>query len=330
MWPEFLRQYEIAASKVSNSSIFRSQDEQNISPTKMGVVTGILRDFERKHLSLVAAGLVYYFLLSLLPALLLLTSLATLLPVQNGVHGLISFISPIVPPHAMSFISQLLQQLSGYRAGLISFAVLTALWLTSVATKGIIAGLDIVYEVRTPRRIWTNRVLAVALTFGIGMLLVGGVLLTLVGPLVERLLSRAISVQSLWIALWPSAHWILSATFIFAAIELLYLFAPNVPASLGGTTIGASIATLMLLALARGLGWSFYRFGASNAPYSLETLALPIAVAVWLHWCAQIVLLGAEINMNIHMFKESQLRRQQRSLIDIKHSSSSSAKSDAA
>jgi len=264
----------------------------------IGVVTGVLKDFERKHLSLIAAGLAYNFLMSMLPVLLLLTSLAAYLPLQGGVYGLISFLSPVVPPQSMGLMLQLLNTIGSHRAGLLSFASITTLWLTSVATKSIIAALDIVYEVQKPRRVWTNKILALALALAVGILLLMAVLLTLVGPLIERLLSSVVQVQSIWIEIWPFAHWALAAMFTFAAIELLYLFAANIPASPRRTTLGALIATLGLLALTWGLSSTFFNFGDTKLGRSFEALATPIAVAVWLHWSATVVLLGAEINLN--------------------------------
>ncbi len=277
----------------------------------ISVITGVLRDFERKHLSLIAAGLAYNFVMSLLPALLLLTSLAAYLPVQNGVYGLISFLSPLVPQQSMSVIVQVLNQIGSHRAGLLSFASVTTLWLTSVATKSIIAGLDIVYEVENPRRIWSNRILALGLTLAIGILLLTSVLLTLVGPLVERLLSGLAPMRLMWTQIWPSAHWALAAIFTFAAIELLYLFAANIPASPRRTVVGALAATIGLLILAWALSSFVYRFGDMKMNRALEALATPIAVAVWLHWSATVVLFGAEINLNI--FKKSLLGEQERS-----------------
>jgi len=205
----------------------------------------------------------------------------------------------------MALIVQLLDRIGSYRAGLLSFALIATLWLTSVATKSVIAGLDIVYEVAEPRRIWTNRILALGLTLAVGILLVTGVLLTLLGPLVERLLSRAAPVQSIWRQIWPFAHWALAAMFIFAAIKLLYRFAANVPASPRGTNVGALAATLGLLILAWGLSWYFDHFGEAKWSRSLEALSAPIAVAVWMHWSSTVVLFGAEINLNI--FKRSRL-----------------------
>lgn len=268
-----------------------------------GVITGVLRDFEQKHLALIAAGLAYNFVMALLPALLLLTSLAAYLPVQGGVYGLISFLSPVVPQQSMGLILQLLHSIGSHRAGLLSFASITTFWLTSVGTKSIIAALDIVYEVREPRRLWTNKILALGLSLAVGILLLIAILLTLVGPVIERLLSAVAPVQSMWMQVWPYAHWALAAMFTFAAIELFYLFAANIPASPRRTTPGALVATLGLLALAWGLSWYFLNFGDMKLGKWFEALATPIAVAVWLHWSATVVLFGAELNLN--MFKKS-------------------------
>src|SRR5215831_18620532 len=51
------------------------------------VIKLVIRDAERKHLMLAAAGLAYYFLMSLFPALVLLTAGAAYLPLQNVLTG---------------------------------------------------------------------------------------------------------------------------------------------------------------------------------------------------------------------------------------------------
>ena len=58
----------------------------------IAVIRRIIRDAERKHLMLAAAGLAFYFLMSLFPALVLLTAGAAYLPLQDGLHELITFL----------------------------------------------------------------------------------------------------------------------------------------------------------------------------------------------------------------------------------------------
>jgi membrane protein len=262
-------------------------------------VTRVLRNLESKHLSLVAAGLAYYFLMSLFPALMVLSAVVTYLPLHGGIEDVSTFLGYMMPPQAVSVFNQFVDSVRQHRTGLLSYGLVITLWLSSKGVKAIIAGLDMVYGVQAPRRIWTNRVLALGLTFGVGILLLLGVTLTLVGPVLETLLSRAVPVQSLWIRVWPYLRWIPAAISMFAAIELLYVMAPNVPARRRVTIPGALVAAVGWLALSWGLGFYFQHFGTAKLARFDALLAMPIAVTIWLYWSAFALVVGAEINASL-------------------------------
>jgi membrane protein len=270
-------------------------------------VIHIFENVERKHLPLLAAGLAYYFIMSLFPALVVLAAVVAYLPLKEGMQGVTGFLAYVIPPQAVSLFNQFLASIRPHRTGLLSFGIIVTLWLSSKAVKGIIAGLDMVHEVRAPRRLWTNRVLAFGLTFAVGVLLLLGFTLTLAGTFLERLLARAVPVQSLWVRIWPYLQWIPAAIFIFAAIELLYLLAPNLPARQRVTVPGALAAAVAWLALSWGLGFYFQQFGGAKLDRSYEYLATPIAVMVWLYWSAFAILLGAEINASLQSYKSSEV-----------------------
>jgi membrane protein len=263
----------------------------------------ILKNVERKHLNLLAAGLAYYFIMSLFPALVLVAAVAAYLP--QGMQSVASFLAYVIPPQAASLFSQFLGSIRTHRAGLLSFGIIVLLWLSSKGIKGIIAGLDIVYEVRTPRRVWTNRVLAFGLTFGVGVLLLLGVGLMLAGPALKTLLSKAVPEQSLLFTAWPYLQWLPAAFFIFAAIELLYLLAPNLPVRRRVTIPGALVVAATWLVLSWGLGFYFQRFGEAKLVRFYEFLATPVAVMVWLYWSAFAILVGAEINASLQSYKNA-------------------------
>ncbi len=267
------------------------------------VVRTVLREIERKHLPLVSAGLAYYFLMSMIPALALLTALVAYIPLGGGSQGFRSFMAHVVPSHGLAIIDQVLTTIQPHRTGLLSFSIIATLWLVSKSVKGIISGLDIVYDVHEPRSLWLNRIFAFGLTCGVGLLLLLGMSLTVAGPLLESLLSRVAPVQSLWTTLWPYAQWFLSATTIFAAIELLYVLAPNVSAKRRVTIPGAIIATAIVLFLSWSLSFYFYHFGDLKLSVVYGAFATPIALIIWLHWSAKAILIGAEINVNIQAFK---------------------------
>lgn len=271
----------------------------------MAVIKRALINLERKHLHLVAAGLAYYFLMSFFPGLVLLIAVIAYLPLRNGIDVALSFLGHVIPPQAAPLVEDLLTTVSSHRTGLLSVGLISTLWLTSIGVKGVIAGLDIVYEVRTPRRVWTNRFLAFGLTFAVGLLLLLGVALTVAGPVLESLIPMAVPVQSFWIRVWPYIQWSLSAIFTFAAIELLYLLAPNVPARRRVTIPGALVATATWMALSWGIGFYIYHFGATKLTRFYGVMATPITLAIWLNWGALGMLTGAEINLSIQSIRST-------------------------
>ena len=267
------------------------------------VIKRTLVNLERKHLQLAAAGLAYYFLMAFFPGLVLLMAVIAYLPVQNGMQVATSFLGHIIPQQGTSLMEELLATVSSHRGGLLSIGLISTLWLTSKGVKGVIAGLDMVYQVQTPRRVWTNRFLAFGLTFAVGVLLLLGVALTLAGPFLQSLLPKVVPVQSLWTTIWPYVQWSVAAISIFAAIELLYVLAPNVPAKRRVTVPGALVAASIWMALSWGLGFYFHYFGTEKLDMFYGAMAAPIALAIWLNWGAFGLLFGAEINVNIQSLR---------------------------
>jgi membrane protein len=268
-------------------------------------VIQILKNAERKHLNLVAAGLAYYFIMSLFPGLVLVAAVAAYLPLPQGTQSVTTFLGYVMPPQAASLFAQVLGSIRTHRAGLLSFGIIVLLWLSSKGVKAVIAGLDLVYEVRTPRRVWTNRVLAFGLTFGVGILLLLAVMVMVAGPALKPFLLKALPEHSLFFSVWPYLQWLPAAIFIFAAIELLYLLAPNLPVRQRVTVPGALVVAATWLALSWGLGFYFQRFGEAKLVRFYEFLATPVAVMIWLYWSAFAILLGAEINASLQAYKNA-------------------------
>jgi membrane protein len=274
----------------------------------IALIRQVAADIERKHLMLASAGLAYYFLMSLVPVLIILTAVVAYLPFNNGMEGMAAFVANVLPRQALPTIENILDTVSLHRTGLLSFGLITAVWLASKAVKGIIMGLDTVYGAQAPRRIWTNRILAFVLTLAVGLLLVIGVLLMLAGPWLGRWLSKVASIESLWLELWPYLQWLISGLIMFSAIELMYVFAPNVPVAGRRTIPGALVAAVSWLALSWGFGFYLQRYGEKLDNF-YGIVAAPIAFMIWMYWSSAAILLGAEINCSLDSVKPRRLSK---------------------
>jgi membrane protein len=267
------------------------------------------RDIERKHLPLAAAGIAYYLLLAIFPALTLLSAVLSYVPVQNGLREATSVLGFVIPPQVMTLISDMLTRITPHRGALLSFGLITTLWLASVAFKGLILGLDMVYGSKSQRPLWVSRILAFVLTIAVGFLLLIGVILSSIGPSVWAHLSRLTPLESQW---WwrvaPYIKWAVSALILFAAIELLYVLGPSVPVSKRRTFPGAACATVVWLALSWGLGFYFQHFGEIKLNGSFGFLAVPALFMSWLYCSAAAVLFGAEINARLRPTAKEELQ----------------------
>lgn len=271
---------------------------------RSGAIRDIWRDIEKKNLPLAAAGICYYLLLSLFPALTLLSAVLSYLPVQDGLQRVTSILGDVIPPLIMTQIEGLLTQITAHRVAALSFGLVTTLWLASIAFKGLILGLDMVHGSNVQRPIWITRILAFILCIAVGILLLIGAILSSIGPVLWPHLSRVLPIESLWLRIGPYLQWATSALFLFAAIELLYVLGPSLPVSKRRTVPGAAAATVLWLVLAWVLGLYFHHFGEAKFATFFGILAAPVAFMTWLYCSASAILIGAEINSRLRTEKD--------------------------
>ena len=134
-----------------------------------------------------------------------------------------------------------------------------------------------------------------------------GVCLTVAGPTLRDILATLAPVESLWPQVWPYLQWCLAALFIFAAIELLYILAPNVDPVKRLTVPGALVAAGTWMALAWGLGFYFHYFGVLKLHRFYGILASPVASMIWLYCGAGAFILGAQVNASLREQSKSEV-----------------------
>lgn len=252
-------------------------------------------DTDRNHTLAFAAGLSYYFVLSLFPALVALSALVGYLPIPDPINQILTLMARFVPSDSMGVVRHVVRDvISPHRGALLSFGLIGALWTASSGFAAMIEALDVAYNVPETRPFWKTRLLALLLTFLVGGLLLVALALMLVGPRFGAWLAGVLHVSFLLAHIWPLLRWGVSVAFIVIAVETLYFVAPNVKQHFGHTLVGAVVAVAAWLALTYGLGVYFQHFANLNRTYGV--LGGAIALMIWLYWSSFAILLGAEIN----------------------------------
>jgi membrane protein len=250
------------------------------------------------NLGLVSAGVAFYWMLALFPAMAALISLYGLVADPADVQRQVDAIAFLMPLEMAQVIKdQLTAVVRGAPSGL-SLGMLVSLAITIYSatrgTKAIMLALNIAYDEEERRGFVRSNVVALALTL-VGML----VFLVALGLIV--LLPFVL--QAFWLDFAADTavlvgRWVVLAGLIFSMLLLLYRLGPNRrPAKLRWLVVGAAVATLLWLLGSLAFGWYVQVFGSYNKTYG--SIGAVIVTLLWLYVSAYIVLLGAELNAEI-------------------------------
>jgi membrane protein len=242
-----------------------------------------------------AASLSYYSILSIFPALILLSAVLAYIPLPNFFPDVLAAIGRLAPPGTISMVIAVLK---GANSGAwLSLGTLGTLWVVSSAFDELIEALDAAYEVDDQRPFWKTRLLAVGLAALTGFFLICGIAAMIVGPRIGEWLAVRLSLSGVFIFLWPFIHWTLAVIFAVLGVETIYFLAPNVKQSFRVTLPGAVLCVTCWIALSSLLGIYFRHFDNYNRIYG--TLGGVMALMTWLYWAYFILLAGAELNAEL-------------------------------
>ena len=259
-----------------------------------------LREFKEDDLTLLAAALTYYGVLSLFPALLVLLSLLGLAGADT-IDTLLKNIGSLTPSAARDVVTNAVHDLQGAnnKAGFAFVAGLVgALWSASGYVGGFMKASNVIYEVEEGRKFWKLKPLQIAATVVI-MLLTAIIAISVVvtGPVAEKVGNivgagdAAVTVFS--IAKWPVIALIVSLMFAF-----LYYIGPNVKQpGFKWVSPGGVVAVILWVIASAAFAFYVANFGSYSKTYG--SMAAVIIFLIWL-WITNLVMLfGAELNAEI-------------------------------
>jgi membrane protein len=181
-------------------------------------------------------------------------------------------------------------------SGKLSFGLLVALWLASSGTEAVIEGLDVAFQIEEPRPWWSRRLVALGLTITVALLAGCALGLALAGDWGGKTLADLVGLGDVWSPVWHAMQWIGSIFFLLIAINVVYIFGPNLRARRRTQVIfpGAVVALVCWITASAGLRVYLDHFSSFGLTYG--SLGAVIALLLWLYLTAAALLVGAEIN----------------------------------
>lgn len=245
-----------------------------------------------------AAGVVFYGLLALFPAITALVSSYALFADATTIGSHLNLIAPMMPASAFSIVAEQVTRIVTRTTGDLSFTFLLglalAIWSANAGVKAIIDALNIVYGVKEQRSFIRLNLVSLAFTVGaLAAMLTAFAVIVIVPVILSYLPFYGYDVTLLPLLRWPALFVI-----VMLGLAVLYRFGPvRRPARWQIISPGVVFATVAWLAGSALLSWYLASFADYDATYG--SLGAGIGLMMWLWMSAIVVLVGAELNSEI-------------------------------
>ena len=255
------------------------------------------RNFVRHGDTDLAAGLTYYAVFAVFPALLALASLLSVVGESDQVLKTVTdVLRPLVSADTLDDITPTLRALTDVQGAPITLTVgaLVALWSASGYVGAFGRAMNTVREVEETRPFWRLRPLMLLITVAAVVLNATAlVMLVVTGPVTDAI-GQEIGLDQDLLDLWDQAKWPVLALVVMIVVALLYRATPNETMGFRLITPGAFVALLLWAASSAGFAFYVANFSSYNKTYG--SIAGVIVALLWI-WITNLALLfGAELD----------------------------------
>jgi membrane protein len=258
------------------------------------------KEFKEDRGTLTAAGMAFYWFLSIFPAMLAFVGMLGVFNVaQDTVNRITTRVGNALPGGAGKVLTD---AISGRNSGGSLLAALLgvalALWSASSGMVGMQLGLDVAYDVKDDRKFVKKRLVAFELLAA--MLVLGGLATALIvfgAPLGNNLRDN-LPFGSAFVVLWTVLRWAVGLAALAGLFATIYYLSPNrdTPKWVWVSPGGILAAAIWLVA---SLGFSIYVSSFGKYAQTYGSLAGVVVLLLWLYLTGMAVVLGGELNAEL-------------------------------
>jgi membrane protein len=255
-------------------------------------------EIQDDRLFAVAAGVVFYSLLALFPAIAAAVSVYALFADPVTVSKHLAIVANIVPTSALDLVTAEVSRLAAKSERRLTFGFLiglaVAIWSANAGVKSIFDALNIIYDEEEKRGlIWLN---FVSLFFTACAIAASA--LAIAAVVVFPLLLASFGLPSINAALLGYLRWPILFVLIILGLAELYRHGPSRRRpKWRWISIGSVFAALAWLAVSSLFSWYLSNFANYSATYG--ALGAVVGLMMWMWLSAIVVLIGAELNSEI-------------------------------
>ena len=179
----------------------------------------------KDHVGAYAAQAAYFFMLSMIPIILLLITLVQYTPVTKA--DVMTAVLQVFPKSVDSLITSIVNQVYNQSGGIISLTIIVALWSAGKGVLALTTGLNCVYDCKETRNYIILRIRATFYTVAFIIVIIFLLVLSVFGntlnlfvtehyPVMERLVDQIMRIRG-----------IITPVLLFVFTMMIYKFLPN-------------------------------------------------------------------------------------------------------
>lgn len=241
----------------------------------------------------VASSMAYFALLSIFQVVVLGVIVFSLLlgegEARRIVIGRLESALPLEPGTVTAIVESIIESRGG-----ITIVSLPLLAWGAIGFFGALAtGIGRAFATSTRRPFWQDKLIALVLLGGSGLLMLFSIGIGLAQGIVTRLATRLPGGGTGGQLLTDLVGLLLPILLVFVALLLMYRVVPNRQVTFRQVLPGAIVAALLFTALRSGFTW--YATDVARYESFFGPISTVISLLVFLHFASMVVLLGAEI-----------------------------------
>jgi len=268
------------------------------------VLLRVKDEISKDNVGLIAAGVAFYGLLALFPAITAVIAISGLVLEPNMIVQQLEGLTGIVPQEVVSIVTDQATAVAGSREGGLGlaaiFGILIALYSASKGMGSLMEGINVAYDEEEERGFIKLKLV----TFGLTLFLIFGLLVSMGAMLALPVVLSLFQWGPVFEFVITGALWIGLVVLTMLGLAVLYRYAPSRDnPEWSWASVGAIVGCLLWVAASAGFAFYVANFGSYNE--SFGTLAGVIVLLMWFWISAFIILLGAELNAEM----EAQTRK---------------------
>ena len=267
-----------------------------------------MREFTGDQCPDLAAGLTYYAIFSMFPALLALVSLLGIFgQAEKTTAALLEIVQGVAPGQAVEMIRDPIQELTTSPAAgfTLIIGLATAIWSASGYVTAFGRAMNRIYEIDEGRGFVKLRGTMLAVTVA-SLIIVAllAAMLVISGPVAEAV-GNVLGLGGVALTVWNIAKWPVIVALVIVVIAILYYATPNVrQPKFRWMSLGSLIALLVFVVASVGFGFYVGNFSNYNKTYG--AIGGVIVMLLWLWILNMSLLFGAEFDAEMERGRQLQ------------------------